>query len=319
MFPPARIARPCAALGLALCAVLAQAQAGRAVQSDGPSQAPAKTIHLDVAALDRSGKPVVDLRPHEFEVWITGYRVPIDSVRFVTPGPESGRSVLLVLDDLAVSPQLEVRVKETARHFVGLMGPDDHMAVMRLDGDAMTFTNDPVPLRRAIDEYRVRSVPMRIDDAGRHVLTTIAALARQLAEAPGRRKTIVAIGAGWLFDRPIPSTLGLADLRNEWVDAMRATASSNVALYVIDPGGLGVTTVADAGVSGFARETGGHAYINTNDLTGAAESIWRDAGTHYVLSVKDPPFGRKLELREVDVKVLRDGVRVRARRGIGPK
>jgi VWFA-related protein len=318
MVPAASMVRPLAALGVAgLCAALVHAQAGRPAPGEG-EQAVARTIHIDVAAVDRSGKPVVDLRPQEFEVWITGYRVPIESVHFVTPGREGGRSVVLVLDDLAVPQQLEPRVKETARHFVSLMGPDDHMAVVRLDGDAMKFTADPAPLRRAIDAYHVRAVPMRIDDAGRHVLTTIATLARQLAEAPGRRKTIVAIGAGWLFDRPIPSTVGLADLRREWVDAMRAAASSNVAFYVIDPAGLGVARFPDSGSSGFARETGGHAFINTNDLTGAAESIWRDAGTHYVLSVADPPFGRKLELREVDVKVLRPGVTVRARRGIGP-
>ena len=45
---------------------------------------------------------------------------------------------------------------------------------------------------------------MRLEDAGVHVLNTVTALSRQLAEASGGRKAIVAIGAGWLFDTPIP-------------------------------------------------------------------------------------------------------------------
>jgi hypothetical protein len=107
-------------------------------------------------------------------------------------------------------------------------------------------------------------------------------------------------------------------LEREWVDAMRAAARPNVAFYVIDPAGLGVAPRADSGRSGFARETGGHAFLNTNDLKGAAETIWREAGTYYVLNVVDPPVGRKLDLRELDVRVLRKGVTVRSRRGIPP-
>jgi VWFA-related protein len=290
-----------------------------AVAQTAAQPSPANLLHLDVAAVDRDGQPVVDLRPQEFEVWISGYRVPIETVRFVAPGAgQAGRSLVLLLDDLAVPVILESRVKEAARGFVGLMGPGDQMAVVRLDGDAMKLTGDQSALGRAVDAYHVRSVPMRIDDAGRHVLSTIAALAAQMVEAPGRRKTIVAIGAGWLFDRPIPVNVGLADLRREWVDAMRATAASNVAVYVIDPAGLGLAPRADSGTTGFARETGGHAFINTNDLDGAVASIWRDAGTYYVLSVADPPVGRKLDLRELEVKVLRKGVTARARRGIPP-
>jgi VWFA-related protein len=298
---------------LAVCAAERESGQDRASERVAP-----RPLHIDMAAVDRNGNPVSDLRPQEFEVWITGYRVPIESVKFVSPGNGSGRTIVLLLDDLAVPPILESRVKDAARHFVRLMGPDDRLAVMRLDGDVMTLTNDPEPLRRAIDNYHTRSLPMRRDDAGRHVLTTVATLARQLAEVPGDRKVIVGIGAGWLLDRPIPGVTGLDSLAVEWVDAMRAAASSNVVFYAIDPAGLGIVPRADSGSSGFARETGGHAFINTNDVEGAVESTWREAATYYVLTVGDPPFGRKLDLREVDVRVLRKGVTVRARRGIGP-
>ncbi len=58
--------------------------------------------------------------------------------------------------------------------------------------------------------------------------------------------------------------------------------------------------------------------MNTNDLGGAAARILKELGTYYVLSVEDPPIGRKADLRELEIKVLRRGVTARARRGILP-
>ena len=97
---------------------------------------------------------------------------------------------------------------------------------------------------------------------------------------------------------------------------MQAMALSNVSLYVIDPTGVALSRRVDTGGSGFARETGGFAFISTNDLDGAADRIMREAADYYLLGVGDPPVGRGADLREVDVKVLRKGVTVRARKTI---
>src|SRR6188472_508580 len=67
---------------------------------------------IDAVAFDRHGVPIGDLRPDELEVWIGGYRVPIDTLTVVTgAGPESpdsrdagGRSIVLVLDDMTLEP-----------------------------------------------------------------------------------------------------------------------------------------------------------------------------------------------------------------------
>jgi hypothetical protein len=72
----------------------------------------------------------------------------------------------------------------------------------------------------------------------------------------------------------------------------------------------------DGGGTGFARETGGFAFLATNDLDGAADRIMRDATHYYLIGVGDPPVGRGADLRELDVKVLRKGVTVRARKTI---
>ena len=282
-----------------------------------PSERGAGRIHVDAVATDKNGLPVMDLKPDEVEVWIGHFRVPMESFTVVTPDANpSGRLTVLVLDDVTLPVQYLSRVKEAARRFVSKMLPGDRMAIVALDGSSMEVTNDPAKLLRTIDGYNARSNGlMPMDRLGQHVLAMLGQLSRQMVEAGGQRKTIVAIGSGWLFDRPIPPATGGMEPRKEWIAAMQAMALSNVNLYVIDPGGVSITR-ADGGGNGFARETGGVAFLATNDLIGAADKIMRESSNYYLLGVGDPPVGRGAELRELDVKVLRRGVTIRARRAI---
>ena len=272
---------------------------------------------IDVVAVDRKGLPVTDLRPGELEVWINGYRVPIDSLSVVTASAgDGGRSLVVILDDMTLPPAVVPRAREAARHLVGRMSPQDQIAIIRLNGDSVDATSDRALLLRSIDEFNVRATGViRFDRLSAHVLEMLTAVSRQLAETSDRKKTIVAIGAPWLFDTPIPPPSIGHDLRKEWTEAMRAMAVAHVNLYVIDPSGVGMSRTA-GGSSGFAGETGGYAFTNTNDLEGAAERIMREAASYYVVDVVDPPVGRKADLRELDVRALRRGVSIQARRAI---
>ena len=82
-----------------LLALIAVASA-HGQDAQGPAPVPTR-LALDVVAVDRNGAPVTDLRPDEFEVWISGYRVPVEDVVFVTPAT-SPRTVVLLLDNAAV-------------------------------------------------------------------------------------------------------------------------------------------------------------------------------------------------------------------------
>ena len=73
---------------------------------------------IDVVALGRDEAPINDLRRDEVEVWISGYRVPVDSFVSITPGePRSERLIVLVLDDMTVPLATTPRVREAARRF----------------------------------------------------------------------------------------------------------------------------------------------------------------------------------------------------------
>jgi VWFA-related protein len=297
---------------LVLSALLAQAPP--------PTPQPRASLWIDVTTEGRHDAPVTDLAPKEFEVWISGHRIPITDVVAVTPESGLSRTVVVILDNLSVPPALAPRVREAARHVVDRLAPGDRMAVVPLKDGVMQLTDDPASLRRAIDSYNPLPFPFRIEDAGEDVLQTVANITRQLTEVSDRRKTIIAIGAGWLFDTPLPPP-GQRDLGPLWVAAMRAMASAYTMLYIIDPAGLGAGRPMGwvGGTSGFARETGGHAFLNTNDFRGAVDRIWRETGSYYLLGVANPPVQRNAELREVEVKVLRKGVTARTRRAIRGK
>jgi VWFA-related protein len=296
--------------------VLIAAIAPIGTQPQAPVERASSRLLIDAVAVDRHGAQVLDLKAEEVEVWIAHYRVPIDTFAAVTPASDErpGRLIVLVLDDVALPIAMVPRARDVARRFVNRMSPGDLMAIVTLNGTAMESTADRTRLLRAIDAYSVRAGSMRIETAGEHVLKTIGALSRQLAEAPDQRKTIVAIGAGWLFDRPIPPPQVGYDVRKDWIDAMLVMAMSNVNLYVIDPAGM--VSRVDGGDSGFARETGGLAFVSTNDVNGAADRVMRDAANYYLIGVADPPNGRGADLRELDVRVLRPGVTIRARRAV---
>jgi VWFA-related protein len=279
-----------------------------------PDTRNAPRLRIAAAAVDRRGDPVADLRPNELEVWIGSYRVPIETVTFVTPAAERSRTVILLLDDLTQQMELTPRIRDAARAFVKALAPDDRMAVVALDSAYTKLTDDRAQLTQQIDRFTPRMAGiLPFERLGEHVLGTLAQVSRALVEDPGR-KIFVGIGSGWLFDTPVPPPMTGRDLRRDWIAAVRAMAAADATLYVIDPGGVGQAPFATGGAVGFARETGGFAFMNTNDYAGAADRIMRETSTYYVLEVADPPVGRNAELRELDVRVLRKGVTIRARR-----
>jgi len=273
---------------------------------------------IDAVVLDHAGIPVLDVKPSELEVWIVGYRVPIESLTFVTPTPDvpSNRSIALLLDDINVDPAVMPRVREAARQFVNRMVPEDRLTITTLSGTSMEPTADRARLLQRIDAYGPRAWGVeRLDTMGAHVLDTITALSHAVGRTTDGRKAFVALGPAALFDTPIPPPTASRDLRQEWVNAMRAMAVANVALYVIDPTGVGGSRTT-GGESGFARETGGVAFTNTNNTTGMADRIMREAASYYLIEVRDPPMGRQMDLRALDVRVLRPGISIRARRAV---
>jgi VWFA-related protein len=289
---------------------------GQSAQPQPRSERPSAQLLIDIVAVDRSDNPITDLKRDEVEVWISGFRVPVDTFISITPGAaRSERLMVLILDDITVPLPMVERVREAARQFVNRMTPGDEIAIVALNGSiSMESTSDRAKLLRTIESYNVRTTGVLPFDAlGAQVLQTVGGLARQLGAADDRRKTIVGIGSGWVFDRPIPLPQMGRDLRAEWTDAMRSLSFANANFYVLDPAGVG-SAPAVGGSGGFAREAGGYAFLNTNDAPAAADRIMREASSYYLIGVTDPPIQRQADLRQLEVRIARPGISVRMRR-----
>jgi VWFA-related protein len=276
-------------------------------------QAAEGLLRIDAVAVTRDGGPAT-VTAEDVEVWLHGRRLPIESIRPAARDTTSGRLIVLLLDDVTIEPVMVLRVRDAAQRFARRMRPGDRVAVLPLSGAAMEVTGDPARVQTRIGAFNQAGGLIPVDRLGAHLLTTLAAVSREIGEAPERRKLIVAIGSGWLLDTPIPPPQVAPDVRREWTEAVRAMGRTDVTYYVIDPAGVGRT--ATRGSGGFARESGGDAFINTNDIDGAVEQILREADTYYEILVKDPPFGRAAPLRELDVRTKRPDVTIRARRWI---
>jgi VWFA-related protein len=308
--------RTTAAIALVLVWCIASGLAGGRLQETQVKSGP--QLQIEAVVLDDDGNPVKDMRPNEFEVWIGGFRVPIESLTWVTPSTRErpGRLIVLLLDDITLDPTLVGRAREVAQHVVDQLQPGDRMGVVMLNGGPMELTADAARLRSQIDRFRQALGVTPVDRLGEQLLAKIASIGQSLIEAPEGRRILVAIGSSWLLDTPIPPSgiSGGLNLKEEWFAATRALALTHMPYYVIDPRGVGFSR--QVGSAGLAREAGGHAFINTNDLDGAADRILREADNYYVIRVADPPVGRKAVMRELEVKTKRDGVTLRARRGI---
>jgi len=162
--------------------------------------------------------------------------------------------------------------------------------------------------------------------AGR-TLKTMQALNTGLARVPGR-KTVVFMSEGFMFDtswgdlRALVAQAARANIRIYSIDALglrRRDTSTDLA--VMRPLETEASIPTDAyntieeGSNTLAVDTGGYVIRNTNDFAGALAEIGRDASHYYVIgySPSNPVMDGKF--RGIKVRVKRDGVEVRARRG----
>ncbi|MEO7192317.1 MAG: VWA domain-containing protein [Vicinamibacterales bacterium] len=123
-----------------------------------------------------------------------------------------------------------------------------------------------------------------------------------------------------------------SSLLNQMQQVFTAANRNNVAIYTIDPRGLGnfeygveedVTSAADRRILNeavdfmrvLASETDGRAIVNRNDPMPALKQMVTDGSTYYLLSYTSSLAPRDGKFHEIQVRVKRPNVEVRARKG----
>jgi len=180
----------------------------------------------------------------------------------------------------------------------------------------------------------------------RAVLEELTAVADWFGSVRGRKKTILFFSEGISYDIHDVFANGgnnaASMIQSRMQDFIRSATKANVSLYAIDPRGLqalsdgnielsGVTGANAAGLNEqglqnenrlareslqtFAEETGGFAVVNTNGFATAYDRIVEENSAYYVLAYYPPNPKRDGKFHKIDVRLMRPGLTVRARRG----
>ena len=123
------------------------------------------------------------------------------------------------------------------------------------------------------------------------------------------------------------------DIMMELRDVFNAANRGNTAIYAVDPRGLAVSefdlsqptistgtdaralrTTTDT-LRTLAEETDGRAIVNQNEVGPGLRQMVRDSSTYYLIGYNSTQAPSDGEFHEIKVRVKRDGIRVRARKG----
>ncbi len=218
-----------------------------------------------------------------------------------------------------IRSETEERLDEYARQSSVPSGP----------GRTVTGVDDPRDMERGYD--------------ARMALETIAKISEWVGSIRGRRKAIVWFSEGIDYDIYNFQKREASTITEKMKDVIASATRSDVSIYSIDPRGL--TSLADESINvagGFpndpllnlsmqsfqdslrrsqdslrslSEETGGFAAVNSNDFSNAFTRVVKDNSGYYVLGYYPKDERRDGRFRRIQVKVNRQGLEVRSRRG----
>jgi VWFA-related protein len=275
---------------------------------------------------------------------------PIFFSNRVQGNSEGANSVTVILMD-AVNTGFHdlayVRAKVIA--FARSLRPQDQVALYLLTPSKLytlhDFTNDPETIIRSVggapaDDAASKRANKLIIDAfaesnyfykgGRmgvveNTSEAMKQIAKNVATIPGR-KSLVWISGGFPLYIGERDPIGARSERYDFSPMISGTAmmlaNADVAVYPVDarglwapPGGRGYILPRFDAMIAIAEGTGGHAYYNTNDISGAIRKAIDDSVSSYVLAYYPSHNNWDYSFRSISVKVARKGLQLRYRTG----
>ena len=208
------------------------------------------------------------------------------------------------------------------------------LALVALNGDLIPiheFTTEPADIIAAFRRHKTY-LPQIGPGIGRSpivrrselTLSALQLISQSLRYRPGRKRLL------W-FSGGFPVSFtdgGVAQAEGALVDAVRAASvaltSARVSVYPISPSTMDTENaflpLSDARfynsftMVDIAEQTGGKYYRNTNNLLRVAKEAMDDGNSYYALTYR-PAESKPGKYRHIEVKVKRQGARVRFRHG----
>jgi len=158
-------------------------------------------------------------------------------------------------------------------------------------------------------------------------IKTLLGLLNGLGRIPGRKTIVFMTDGFWVEEswgelRSIVSLAARGNVRFYSIDAQGLKRGSNTTdlnqMNPMETAGeipVGAYNTIEDGPNSIAWDTGGYYIRKTNDFKGAFAEIAADTSTYYVLGYTPARLDFDGKFRQITVKVKRDGVTVRARKG----
>jgi VWFA-related protein len=264
--------------------------------------------------------------------------------------PLSDRRILvLVLDDAMVpaNPQMVASVKEIARRTIEQLGQGDLATVVftRHQKEELRLSWERDRLLERVDAFQSAG-HVAGSDAMPEVpfftasLETLTRVAEWLAAVPQRRKALVWVSVGVPLNmREVGDpTRAHAVMFDRLKVALDRALQAHVNVYAVDPGGLDglrfhiearerMVILNDDNTpevrAGYYRDmlrtvadnTGGRAFVNTNEFATGVAQILRETGAFYLIGYQSSNRAADGRFRRITVRVNRPGATVRTRAG----
>ncbi len=304
----------------------------RTEPSDAPPPSPRRTrgedagdvitleaplVNVNVSVTDEYGRAVADLRKEDFIIYEDG--VPQQITHFASVAAPFDLALLL---DVSGSTESKLGViRRAAQAFVDMIGPEDRMAVFafaRRVHRIAPFTNNRFLLKQSIQTIR--------GGGGTAFYDALWRVLDEVERQPGRRRAIVVMTDG--VDNSIRHPW-LYPTEHTFEELLARVQESDVLIYPIyldteyemvvrqrreSPMSY---AVARRQLQALAEHSAGTLYRadTVEDLEGVYQRVADELRTIYSLAYSPTNATRDGKWRAIRVKVLRPGVRVKARRG----
>lgn len=288
-------------------------------EDDGVLRIESKLVTVNANALQRSGRPLTDLRKENFHLYED--RVEQEIVHFQST--ESPFNMILLIDlSGSLKEKLDL-IRRAALRFVRAARPTDKVAIVTFSSKiriACNLTSNREELRRGIENIREPEGGTNFYDAMESVLNKI------VSQVPGERNAIVVMSDG--VDNMLPGIPGEGskisfNAMSEHIqeaDTLVFPIFIDTEQELVDELGQSVTrayAIARSQLKELADATGGGIYYaqQVTDLEGCYEAVAADLRTIYSLGYYPSNSEHDNTFRRIQVKVDRDDAQVRARRG----
>jgi len=321
-----------------------------------PQAAGGAAVLIDFRAVAEDGQPVADLTPADVTLRIGGRPRPIKSLDFVrvsgegsapvaaarlpppfrtnaesSAAPGTRREVLIVLDELSISPGKEVAIRESLNKLLSALTPADRVGLLstRQGGTSHAFTQQHEDVRGALGRLAGHA-PARLTDSdfACNAMLSLGTLRSAFGEfSPQSAPTLVYVSAalaGPASDRManLGAESDLCPLRtNHFEEVGVAAQASHAAMYVVHVLEAASTSqtpqASQLGIDAVAGVTG----AETIRLTGGGTEspltrIARETSAYYLASFDAEPADRNGNRHRVQITVARERVRVHSRPNI---